>query len=89
LGASSAYIFSLLLRETLLIAIIGSVFGIIMTYGTQWLMMHAVPASLTQETVYVWWPVVGAISVVGALLGAILPGWKAVKQDVIQALSYE
>jgi putative ABC transport system permease protein len=89
LGASSAYIFSLLLRETLLIAIIGSVFGIIMTYGTQWLMMHAVPASLTQESVYVWWPVVGAISVVGALLGAILPGWKAVKQDVIQALSYE
>jgi putative ABC transport system permease protein len=44
---------------------------------------------LTQESVYVWWPVVGAISVVGALLGAILPGWKAVKQDVIQALSYE
>lgn len=89
LGASSAYILNLLFRETLLIAIIGSVVGIIMTYGTQWLMMHAVPATLTQETVYEWWPIAGAISVVGALLGAILPGWKAVKQDVIQALSYE
>lgn len=89
LGASSGYILSLLFRETLCIAIIGTVVGIIMTYGTQWLMMHAVPATLTQETVYEWWPIAGAISVVGALLGAILPGWKAVKQDVIQALSYE
>jgi putative ABC transport system permease protein len=89
LGASSGYILNLLFRETLLIAIIGTVVGIIMTYGTQWLMLHAVPASLTQETVYKWWPIVGAISVVGALLGAIFPGWKAVKQDVIQALAYE
>jgi putative ABC transport system permease protein len=89
LGASSGYILNLLIRETMLIAVIGTVVGIIMTYGTQWLMMHAVPASLTQETVYKWWPIAGAISVVGALLGAIFPGWKAVKQDVIQALSYE
>jgi len=89
LGASSGYILNLLFRETLLIAILGTALGIIMTYGTRWLMMHAVPASLTQETVYRWWPIAGAISVVGALLGAIFPGWKAVKQDVIQALSYE
>jgi putative ABC transport system permease protein len=89
LGASSGYILSLLFRETLLIAMIGTFVGILMTYGTQWLMMHAVPATLTQETVYEWWPIAGAISVTGALLGAIFPGWKAVKQDVIQALAYE
>ena len=89
LAASSGYILNLLLRETLLIAIAGSGLGIVLTYGTQWLIMHAVPASLTQETVYRWWPITGAIAIVGALLGAILPGWKAVKQDVIQAISYE
>jgi putative ABC transport system permease protein len=89
LGASSGYILNLLIRETILIAIIGTLVGIIMTYGTQWLMMHAVPASLTQETVYKWWPIAAGISIAGALLGAIFPGWKAVKQDVIQALSYE
>lgn len=89
LGASSGYILNLLFRETLLIAIIGTVVGILMTYGTQWLMLHAVPATLTQETVYGWWPIAAAISVAGALLGAIFPGWKAVKQDVIRALSYE
>jgi putative ABC transport system permease protein len=89
LGASSGYILDLLFRETLAIALIGSVAGILMTYATQWLMRHAVPASLTQETVYKWWPVAIAIAIVGALLGAILPAWKAVRQDVIQALSYE
>ncbi len=89
LGASPAYILNLLIRETLLIAIVGTLAGILMTYGTQWLMMHAVPASLTQEIVYEWWPIAAGISIVGALLGVILPGWKAVKQDVISALAYE
>jgi putative ABC transport system permease protein len=73
----------------LLIATVGSALGIAMTYGTKWLMMHAVPASLTQETVYIWWPIAASISVSGALLGAIFPAWKAVKQDVLQALAYE
>jgi putative ABC transport system permease protein len=89
LGASSGYILNLLFRETLLIAIVGSVLGIVMTSGSKWLMMHAAPASLAQETVYGWWPIAAGVSVIGALSGAILPGWKAVKQDVIQALAYE
>ena len=89
LGASSGYILNLLLRETLLIAMLGSILGIVMTGGSKWLMMHAAPASLTQETVYRWWPIASGVAVIGALLGAILPAWKAVKQDVIQALAYE
>jgi putative ABC transport system permease protein len=89
LGASSGYILNLLFRETLLIAILGSVLGIAMTGGSKWLMMHAAPSSLTQETVYSWWPVASAVSITGALAGAIFPAWKAVKQDVIQALAYE
>ncbi len=89
LGASPAYILNLLLRETLLIAILGSVLGIVMTNGSKWLMMHAAPATLSQETVYSWWPIASGVSVVGSLLGAILPAWKAVRQDVIQALAYE
>jgi putative ABC transport system permease protein len=89
LGASSGYILNLLFRETLLISIVGSILGIVMTGGSKWLMMHAAPASLTQETVYSWWPIATGISILAALLGAILPAWKAVKQDVIQALAYE
>jgi putative ABC transport system permease protein len=88
-GGSSGLILSILFRETLLLALLGSVVGIVLTYGTQWLMRHAVPASLVQETVYGWWPIATGIAVVGALLGVIVPGVKAVKQDVTEALSYE
>ena len=88
-GGSSGLVLSILLRETVLLALLGTVVGILLTYGSQWLMKHSVPASLVQETVYGWWPIAGAIAVVGALLGAVVPGMKAVKQDVTEALSYE
>jgi putative ABC transport system permease protein len=88
-GSSSALILNILFRETLLLALLGSVAGIAFTYGTQWLMRYVVPASLVQETVYGWWPIATGIAIAGALLGAIVPGVKAVKQDVTEALSYE
>jgi putative ABC transport system permease protein len=88
-GASSGFILNLLFRETLLLSILGTFAGILLTYVTQWLMQHAVPASLTQETVYMWWPIAGGIAILGALLGVVVPGIKAVRQDAIEALSYE
>jgi len=87
-GGSAGLVLSILLRETLLLALLGTLVGIVLTYGTQ-LLMHALPSNLTQETVYSWWPIAGAIAIVGALLGAIVPGYKAVQQDVTEALSYE
>jgi len=88
-GASSGFILNLLVRETLLLSLIGAVVGILLTYVTQWLMQYTVPASLNQETVYSWWPIAGAIAVGGALLGVIVPAIRAVKQDATEALSYE
>ena len=87
-GSSSAMILSILLRETLMLAIAGTVLGIVFTYGAQWLMKHF-PGNLVQETVYLWWPISAGIAIVGALLGAVVPGYKAVQQDVTEALSYE
>ena len=89
MGASSSLILGLLLKETLVLAISGFVAGIILTYGSQWCMRHLVPSSLTQETVYAWWPIAGAIAIAGALLGAIVPAMKAAKQEVTQAIAYE
>jgi putative ABC transport system permease protein len=88
-GGGSGLVLSILLRETLMLAVIGTLLGIVLTYGTQWAMKHSVPASLVQETVYIWWLYAGLIAVVGAMLGAIVPGYKAVQQDVTEALSYE
>ncbi|MGA9978998.1 MAG: FtsX-like permease family protein [Candidatus Sulfotelmatobacter sp.] len=91
LSASSAYIFNLLFQESLLIAISGTAVGIAMTYGIKWFVNHVLdlPGILTQVTVYEWWPIAGVISVVSDLLGASVPAWKAVNQDVIQALSHK
>jgi putative ABC transport system permease protein len=88
-GGSSGLILNILFRETLLLALLGSVVGILLTYASQWMMAHVIRESLVQETVYDWWPIATGISIAGALLGAIVPGIKAVKQDVTEALSYE
>ena len=88
-GAGPGYILNILFRETILLAVLGTAFGIALTYGTQWLMLHAVPASLVQETVYWWWPIAAGIAIVGAMLGTVVPAMKAVKQDATEALSYE
>ena len=88
-GGSSGLVLNILLRETVLLAVSGTLVGIVLTYGAQWMMKHFVLGSLVQETVYYWWPIAGAIAVVGSMLGAVVPGIKAVQQDVTEALSYE
>ncbi len=88
-GAGPGYILNILFRETILLAVFGTLCGIAMTYGTQWMMAHAVPASLVQETVYAWWPRAAAIAIFGALLGTVVPAMRAVRQDATEALSYE
>lgn len=87
-GGSSGLVLSILLRETLLLALMGTAVGIGLTYGAQ-LAMKYYPGNLVQETVYAWWPIAGGIAIVGAMLGAVVPGMKAVQQDVTEALSYE
>jgi len=88
-GAGPGYILRILFRETIVLAIIGTIIGIGMTYGTQWMMAHAVPATLVQETVYKWWLIAAAIAIVGAVIGTIVPAVRAVRQDATEALSYE
>ena len=88
-GAGSGYILNILFRETIVLALLGTALGILLTYGTQWLMAHAVPASLVQESVYSWWPITLVIALIGALLGTVIPAVRAVRQDATEALSYE
>jgi putative ABC transport system permease protein len=88
-GGSPTLILSMLLRETLLLAILGIVLGILFTYVAQWIILHFAPGGLTQETVYLWWPITAVLAILGALVGAIIPGIKAVRQEATEALTYE
>ena len=88
-GAGPAYVLNILFRETIMLALLGTVFGIVLTYVTQSLMLHLGPSSMVQETVYKWWGIAAVIALVGALLGTVVPAMRAVKQDATEALSYE
>jgi putative ABC transport system permease protein len=89
LGAAPALIVSVLIRETILIAVMGTIVGILLSYGTRFIIGTLIPSTLVQEIVPPWWGISGAIAITGALLGALYPGLKAAKQDAIEALSYE
>ncbi|MBM3812213.1 MAG: ABC transporter permease [Acidimicrobiia bacterium] len=89
LGASRGYVLSLMVRETFVLALIGTVIGILLTYGTRVLVNFYAGPSLTQVIVAEWWPIAAAIAIGGAILGTLYPAWKAVQQDALEALSYE
>jgi len=88
LGASPVYIVGILMRETVLLALVGTAVGILMTYGTRSL-MGIFAASMPQEIVPDWYLRVTAIALAGSILGALYPGLRAARQDAIEALAYD
>jgi putative ABC transport system permease protein len=89
LGATKGFVMSLILWEALVLGLGGTFFGIVLSFASRAIMRVLVPASLPQAIVPTWWPIAGLIAVGAALLGALYPGWLAVRQDPIEALAYE
>jgi putative ABC transport system permease protein len=88
LGASPGYIMGILLREAVILAIVGTIAGIVMTYGTR-SMIHVFAPTWTATIVKSWWWRAGLIALAASLFGAIYPGFKAARQDAIEALAYD
>ncbi len=89
LGAKPRTILDILVREALVLAVLGCVFGIVFAFVARSLITALKPASLQIVSVPDWWPWAALIAITGALLGAIYPGLKAARQDAIEALSYD
>jgi putative ABC transport system permease protein len=89
LGASPVFVINLIFRETFVLAMLGSIAGILFSFVTRWVIQIVVPYSLVQVIVPDWWPIAAIISLVGAALGASYPGWRAARQDPIEALAYD
>jgi putative ABC transport system permease protein len=88
MGASKSYIVSAILRETGLLAVAGIVLGILFSLAASWGIRHRFP--LVQVVVtkdWIAWAV--AVAVLGAILGALYPAFKAAGKDPIEALAYE
>jgi putative ABC transport system permease protein len=89
LGASKAFVMGIILAEAFALGLGGTLVGIVLSFGTRWIMLTLMPASLPQAIVPSWWPIAGLIAMGAALLGALYPGMVAVRQDPIEALAYE
>jgi putative ABC transport system permease protein len=89
LGASNAFILGIILTEALMLGLGGTLLGIGMSYGAYWLIRTLVPASFPLVIVYSWWPIACGITLAGAGLGALYPGFSAARHDPIEALAYE
>jgi putative ABC transport system permease protein len=88
LGASKLYIVNVVLRETALLALAGIVLGIVVSMVARAGLAHRFP--LVQVVVDGGWIVKAAvIAIVGALVGALYPAFKAAQKDPIDALAYE
>jgi len=88
MGASKFYIVNVVLRETFLLALAGIILGIGISMASRVALAHKFP--LMQVVVDGGWIIrATVISIVGALLGALYPAFKAAQKDPIDALAYE
>jgi putative ABC transport system permease protein len=87
LGASRLYIVNAILRETTLLAIGGIAVGILISFLASSAIKQR--TTLPVEITNAWIINAIIIGLVGAILGAIYPAFKAAQKDPIDALAYE
>lgn len=87
MGASKLYIVNVILRETVLLAIAGIFVGVVFSLIAR----AGIDGRSTLRVVVTggWIMRATAISIAGAILGALYPAFKAAQKDPIDALAYE
>lgn len=88
LGASRATIVGVVLRETSVLAVAGVMMGVALSWVGKGVMKSMFPTLLVVLTGR-WMVQAAVLALVGALLGAAYPAWKAARKDPIDALAYE
>jgi putative ABC transport system permease protein len=88
LGASKLFIVRIILRETLLLAIAGIICGIAISLVASQAIRYKLP-TVPVEFTGGWVLRAAIIAIVGSLIGAMYPAFKAAQKDPIDALAYE
>jgi putative ABC transport system permease protein len=88
LGASKLYIVRIILRETLVLAVAGIVAGIAISVVAAHAIRYKLP-TVPVEFTSGWMLRATLIAIVGSMIGALYPAFKAAQKDPIDALAYE
>jgi len=88
MGASKTFVVSLILREALLLAVAGIVLGVALSFVTRAGILQRAP-TLRVAFGSQWVINATIIALVGTVLGAIYPAYRAAQKDPIDALAYE
>lgn len=89
LGAGSRFYGLLLITEALVICIPGTLAGAGLTFLIRWGMRATFPEFLRLDFVFGWWAAALVIVAVAVLMGSGIGAAKAIRDGVVQALSYE
>ena len=87
MGASRGYIVGIIEKEAILISIIGLIAGFAISLVTGYLIHRAY--GLVFEYSWTWAAVAAAIGLIGGVLGALYPAWRASNLDAVNALAYD
>jgi len=88
LGAGDLYILYCTVAEALIISLTGTAMGVALAYASK----HAIETYRPLLTVAIegrWLLLAALVGVAGGLVSAIYPGYRAVRQDPVAALSFE
>ena len=87
MGASRGYIVGVIEKEAILISIIGLIAGFIVSLIAGYFIQKTY--GLIFEYSWQWALVAAAIGIIGGVLGALYPAWRASNLDAVNALAYE
>jgi putative ABC transport system permease protein len=87
MGASRGYIVGIIEKEAILISVIGLIAGFALSFVAGYLIQRAY--GLVFEYSWTWASVAAAIGLIGGVLGALYPAWRASNLDAVNALAYE
>jgi putative ABC transport system permease protein len=88
LGASKAFIVSLIFQETTFVCILGVIFGIASSFLIERVLETIFPTLMVQITMG-WILKASIFAVLSGIIGSLYPSLKAARQDPVEALAYE
>jgi len=88
LGATRGFIMRLVIAQSLIICSAGVLLGFVMSVGAKFVIRAAVPLLTVSLHAGLLATAVG-VGLLGGLIGALYPAWRAARLDPVETLSYE